>query len=142
MIGFHPERPVFFSGYSDQRTTTEIPILMQEPLSHGTSPTATKRAPLHDEIAQCARDLWFHEGQPIDRDVGIWLDAEQRLLAATPAVRGENLVAVPLPSAPVPPALTPRTSDRPAAAARGRAAFATTAAKAPVHKANVPRAIS
>ena len=63
---------------------------MQNSTAAASSPSVTQRPPLHDEIAQCARDLWFKEGQPVDRDVGIWLDAEQRLLAASPAQRVED----------------------------------------------------
>ena len=49
----------------------------------------TKRAPLHEDIAQYARDLWIQNGQPADCDQAIWLEAEQRLLfvAATQAAR-------------------------------------------------------
>ena len=54
------------------------------------SPPDANRAPLHDEIAQCARDLWVQQGQPADRDLAIWLEAEQRLLSASQAPRGEN----------------------------------------------------
>jgi hypothetical protein len=38
--------------------------------------------PSHDEIAQCARELWTESGQPEGRDDAIWLEAETRLLSA------------------------------------------------------------
>jgi hypothetical protein len=54
--------------------------------SHSTvsSMADVKRVPLHDEIAQCAKDLWIRYGKPTDRDQAIWLEAEQQLLAANP----------------------------------------------------------
>ena len=36
----------------------------------------------HDEIAQCARELWAQQGCPENRDEAIWLEAESRLLAS------------------------------------------------------------
>jgi hypothetical protein len=38
--------------------------------------------PLHDEIAQCARELWSQSGRPQGHDEAIWLEAERRLIAA------------------------------------------------------------
>ncbi len=45
--------------------------------------------PTHDEIAQCARELWTESGKPTDRDDAIWFEAERRLVEArrTPAKR-------------------------------------------------------
>lgn len=42
----------------------------------------------HDDIAQCARELWIESGRPSNRDEAIWLEAERRLVAArrAPAV--------------------------------------------------------
>ena len=61
----------------------------------------TKCAPLHNEIAQCARNLWVQQGQPPDRDQAIWLEAEQRLHSATQSPREEN--SGPTPSLGLPP---------------------------------------
>ena len=63
---------------------------MQESHTPVSSPADTKCAPLHDEIAQCAQDLWVQYGQPAERDQVIWLEAEQRLLSATQSPREEN----------------------------------------------------
>jgi hypothetical protein len=63
------------------------------------SPAATQPAPLHDDIAQCARDLWVKYGRPADRDLAIWLEAEQRLRAAT-EVRDEKNFGAPPPLRP------------------------------------------
>jgi hypothetical protein len=63
---------------------------MQESPTRVPNPADANRAPLHDEIAQCARDLWVQQGQPADRDQAIWLDAEQRLFSAIQAPHGEN----------------------------------------------------
>ena len=63
---------------------------MQESHTHVFSPADAKRAPLHDDIAQCARDLWGQQEQPADRDLAIWFEAEQRLLSAIQGSRGEN----------------------------------------------------
>ena len=43
---------------------------------------ATASAPTHDEIAQCARELWTESGRPEERDDAIWLEAERRLISA------------------------------------------------------------
>ncbi len=47
-------------------------------------PSATNAtvAPSHDEIAQCARELWTEAGHPEGRDDEFWYEGEQRLLAA------------------------------------------------------------
>ena len=37
--------------------------------------------PSHDEIAQCARELWTESGQPEGRDQAIWIEAERRLIS-------------------------------------------------------------
>jgi len=66
---------------------------MQASCTSVTSPAVTKPAPLHDDIAQCARDLWVQYGRPADRDLAIWLEAEQRLRAATEAPREKNFAA-------------------------------------------------
>jgi hypothetical protein len=44
--------------------------------------SAFEPLPRHDEIAQCARELWSQSGQPQGRDEAIWLEAESRLIAA------------------------------------------------------------
>jgi hypothetical protein len=56
---------------------------MQESHTSAISAIDVKRAPLHEEIARCARDKWVQSGKPADRDLIIWLEAEQRLLSAT-----------------------------------------------------------
>ena len=43
---------------------------------------ATDLAPSHDEIAQCARELWTRSERPEGRDDVIWLEAERRLISA------------------------------------------------------------
>jgi uncharacterized coiled-coil protein SlyX len=43
---------------------------------------ATASTPKHDDIAQCARELWIESGRPANRDEAIWLEAERRLVAA------------------------------------------------------------
>jgi hypothetical protein len=61
-----------------------------------TSPAATKKpAPLHDDIARCAQDLWVQYGRPADRDLAIWLEAEQRLCTATEAPREKHFDSAP-----------------------------------------------
>jgi hypothetical protein len=67
---------------------------MQESFTSVTSSAAPQPAPLHEDIAQCARDLWVQYGRPSDHDLAIWLEAEQRLRAATEAVRGKNLGSI------------------------------------------------
>jgi hypothetical protein len=42
---------------------------------------ATDTIPRHDEIAQCARELWTESGQPEGRDEAIWFEAERRLIS-------------------------------------------------------------
>jgi hypothetical protein len=66
------------------------PDSMQESHAPAASPIDFKRGPLHEEIAQCARDLWAKSGKPDDRDVEIWLEAEQRLLSVTKSPGGKN----------------------------------------------------
>lgn len=84
---------------------------MQESQTPVTSPADTSRALLHDDIAQCARDLWVQYGRPADCDVAIWLEAEQRLLSATQAPRENN--SGPASSLGLPPAKPACASDRP-----------------------------
>lgn len=50
-----------------------------------TDSTAQTDAPhtvSHEDIAQCARELWAQQGCPENRDEAIWLEAESRLLAS------------------------------------------------------------
>ena len=97
-----------------QRQPT-ILLPMQE--SHASAPGTANpaAAPLHDEIAQCAQNLWIEQGKPADRDLAIWLEAEQRLLSARPAPRGTD-------SGPTPPAgLPPEKRARGSARAKIRA---------------------
>ena len=46
-----------------------------------TAATATDSNPSHDEIAQCARELWTESGEPEGRDEAIWFEAERRLIS-------------------------------------------------------------
>ena len=64
---------------------------MQEPHAHVISPDDTQHAPLHNEIAQCALELWTQYGKPADRDLAIWLEAEHQLVAATQTSRAKNI---------------------------------------------------
>jgi hypothetical protein len=52
--------------------------------------TDSECMPPHTEIAQCARDLWVQYGRPADRDLAIWLEAENRLLYATLKPQNED----------------------------------------------------
>lgn len=68
-------------------TATQSPIIKSMHLSSSTT-HATASVPKHDDIAQCARELWIESGRPANRDEAIWLEAERRLVAArrAPAV--------------------------------------------------------
>jgi hypothetical protein len=102
---------------------------MQDSGTSVTSPGATKPAPLHDDIAQCAKDLWVQYGRPADRDLAIWLEAEQRLRAATDASRAKNSNAAPS---------SGRLSARPARATVRTGAPVLRAASLPVRDRNKP----
>jgi hypothetical protein len=39
--------------------------------------------PSHDEVAQCAHQIWQEYGQPTGRDEEIWFEAERRLQAGS-----------------------------------------------------------
>jgi Protein of unknown function (DUF2934) len=54
------------------------------------SPTGAKRALLHTEIEQCARQLWVQQGKPAERDLAIWLEAEQLLSASATLDAGKQ----------------------------------------------------
>jgi hypothetical protein len=75
-----------------------------------TSPAAVKGTPLHDDIAQCARDLWVKYGRPTGRDLEIWLEAEKRLLSATQTQREKNSAPASTPA--LPSAKPARAYDR------------------------------
>jgi hypothetical protein len=47
-----------------------------------TAPTDTLQTLSHEDITQCARELWAQQGCPEGRDEAIWLEAESRLLAS------------------------------------------------------------
>jgi len=64
------------------------------------SAVEARTEPLHAEIAQRASELWVEYGRPADRDLAIWLEAEQRLLSATLTARDENRGLVSAPAAP------------------------------------------
>jgi len=67
--------------------------------------------PLHDDIVQCARDLWVQYGKPADRDLEIWLEAEQRLFASaqTPS-KTKPALDKPVAPLPVKPSVQPAAS--------------------------------
>lgn len=44
--------------------------------------TPVQPGPSHDEIAQCASELWTESGCPQGRDEAIWYEAERRLISA------------------------------------------------------------
>jgi hypothetical protein len=56
---------------------------MQETHTPISVPDDTKHVPLHNDIAQCAQELWLQYGKPTDRDLAIWLEAEHKLFSAT-----------------------------------------------------------
>lgn len=58
-------------------------------------PDATAAQPKHDEIAQCAQELWIESGRPANRDEAIWLEAERRLIAARRAPAAIRNAALP-----------------------------------------------
>ena len=65
-------------------------------------PSDTRTVPLHQEIATQAYILWQHYGQPADRDVSIWLEAERQVLGVDSRVNqqaGGAVEAKPLGSA-------------------------------------------
>jgi hypothetical protein len=45
------------------------------------TPVEPPSKPSHDDIAQCARELWVESGKPTDRDDAIWFEAERRLIS-------------------------------------------------------------
>jgi Protein of unknown function (DUF2934) len=68
-----------------------------------TAATATDLRLSHDEIAQCARELWTESGQPEGRDQAIWFEAERRLISERraplkPAVAPQATPPKPLPT--------------------------------------------
>jgi hypothetical protein len=65
-----------------------------------TAATATDSNLSHDEIAQCARELWTESGQPEGRDQAIWFEAERRLVSERRATL--KPVVVPQATAPKP----------------------------------------
>lgn len=85
-------------------------LLMQELPAQVSRPADINRAPLHDEIAQRARDLWSQYGQPADRDLAIWLEAEQQLHSGTPTSPEPD--CAPPPQVELPPAQPPVAAPR------------------------------
>jgi hypothetical protein len=63
------------------------------------SATNSTIAHSHDEIAQCARELWTNAGQPESRDDEFWLEAEHRMILARqkPALAEVTLATLPQP---------------------------------------------
>jgi len=74
---------------------------MREAHIPAASAADAKCAPLHEEIAQCSRDLWVQFGKPADRNLAIWLEAEHRLLSVAKLPHGKN--SGPAPSFGLPP---------------------------------------
>lgn len=68
--------------------------------SLATATTATDSNPSHNEIAQCARELWTESGQPEGRDEAIWFEAERRLISERQSPL--KSAVVPQPTAPKP----------------------------------------
>ena len=66
--------------------------LAPEPAAHAGSGEETRAAPdlraapLHQQIASAAEQLWRGYGQPEGRDVEIWLEAERQVLGTDPEV--------------------------------------------------------
>jgi len=71
---------------------------MQEPHLTASNLDDTQNAPLHNDIAQCAKELWVHYGKPADRDLAIWLEAEHKMFSAVHASREKNSGPVPAPA--------------------------------------------
>ena len=58
--------------------------------------TAKGPEPTHEQITERARQIWTERGQPADRDLEHWLEAERQLrggssIPAKPANRGKDL---------------------------------------------------
>lgn len=70
---------------------------MQELPTPFTALEEIKHAPLHNDIAQCASELWLQYGQPAGRDFEIWLEAEQRLFSNKPVLQEEVFSVAPMP---------------------------------------------
>jgi Protein of unknown function (DUF2934) len=103
---------------------------MQESCTSAVHPAATQQpAPLHDDIAQCAWDLWVQYGCPAGRDLAIWLEAEQRLRVATAEPHEMNLDPIPW---------SERSSARPARATVRTGAPVLRAASLPVRPRATP----
>ena len=71
--------PRAFRRISGTTTATYISSMNESLVRSSFAPAS---APTHDEIAQCARELWTESGRPGGRDEAIWLEAERRLVAA------------------------------------------------------------
>ena len=83
---------------------------------------AIEQTSFHDKISQRAKELWIDYGQPVDRDVGIWLEAEQSLHATAQAQRRED--SAPASSSELPPAKPARSSKRSPTNVGGRVVLA------------------
>jgi hypothetical protein len=59
---------------------------MNEPETSHHHNSDTAAAALHDIIARQAQKLWEDYGRPADRDLEIWLEAEQQVLGADPKI--------------------------------------------------------
>lgn len=77
-------------------------FFMQESHTPVSTSSDSCSALLHEEIAQCAHDLWIKYGRPTDRDLAIWLEAEQHLHSTELETPDQNCI----PATSVGPALT------------------------------------
>jgi len=68
---------------------------MQEPHASSTLTADDKHASLHNEIAQCAKELWTQYGEPADRDLAIWLEAEHKLQSVKHASHVKSSASAP-----------------------------------------------
>jgi hypothetical protein len=85
---------MLMSSQSDVRPATcnpfaSIPMHLSPPIH----PVTDTLVPNHDEIAQCAREIWIASGQPDGRDNDIWLDAERRLISAGRAPLADGAIS-------------------------------------------------
>lgn len=73
------------------RATTAPESEGPAPIVAPTHPQSTaqpdlRTAPLHEETARAARELWVSYGRPSGRDEEIWLEAERQLLGVDSSV--------------------------------------------------------
>jgi len=71
---------------------------MQVSHPHAPSLHGTRTAPHHNDIKLLASELWQQYGQPVGRDLEIWLEAEQQLFSAKQEPREESISFAPMPA--------------------------------------------